>query len=140
MFVKGIIEGREIIEEAAGALSVLIPKELKPSSMRNFRPLSLCNAAYKHVSNVLVNRLKESWKTLISSYQASFVPGGKSSDDVIICQEFAHSFKYTKARRGVVMIKSDLEKAYDFLEWDFIEETLVDAGILNAIVGVIMRI
>lgn len=108
-FVKGIMEGGEIKEDAAQALLVLIPKETKPNNMRSFRPLSLCNTACKVVVKVLVNRLMEAWKTLISPYQASFVPGHKSNDNVIICNEFGHSFRYTRARRGAMMIKVDLE-------------------------------
>lgn len=36
-------------------------------------------------------------------------------------------------------IKVDLEKAYDRLRWDFIEDTLVDLGIPSGIIRVIMN-
>lgn len=47
--------------------------------------------------------------------------------------------KLTKARKGLVIIKIDLEKAYDRLEWDFIEETMRDAGLPQSLVLVIMK-
>lgn len=58
-FVKGIMEGGDISLEMAEAVLVLIPKVLKPAFMKEFRPVSLCNTAYKLVSKVIVNRLRE---------------------------------------------------------------------------------
>lgn len=67
-FLKGILEGGEIPEGAAEALLLLRPKETKPSTMRGFRPLSLCNTVYKLASKRIVNRLMEVWKGLIAPY------------------------------------------------------------------------
>lgn len=39
-----------------------------------------------------------------------------------------------------MILKVDLEKAYDCLEWAFIEETLTDDGIPNGLVSVIMHL
>lgn len=117
-------------QEAAEALLVLIPRELKPNNLKGFRPLSLCNTSYKMVSKVIVDRLKEAVKGLISPYQASFVLGPKNSD----------SFRYKKGRKGAVLIKVALEKAYDRLKWSFMEETLHDVGLPEGLIGVIMRL
>lgn len=43
-----------------------------------------------------------------------------------------------KGKDGWMAIKVDLEKAYDRLRWDFIEETLYDAGLLGNFVQAIM--
>lgn len=48
--------------------------------------------------------------------------------------------RFTKAKRGTTAIELDLEKAYNRLEWDFLEETLRDAGLPERLVAVIMRI
>lgn len=47
--------GEEIPEEAAEALLVLIPKEMKPSSLKGLTPLCLCNIVYKPISKTIVN-------------------------------------------------------------------------------------
>lgn len=55
----------------------------------------------------------------------------------MICQEIIHTLKHTRAKREGMVIKLDLEKAYDRFEWQFIEETLWDVGLPNRLVEVI---
>ncbi len=43
-------------------------------------------------------------------------------------QEVAHSMRIQKGRKGIIMIKIDLEKDGDRLRWEFIYDTLLDAG------------
>lgn len=50
-----------------------------------------------------------------------------------------HTLKYTKARRGGMILKVDFEKAYDMMEWSFVQDTLRDAGIPVNIIEVIMK-
>jgi len=50
---------------------------------------------------------------IINPLQASFVPGRQATDNVLIAQEFIHSFKKSKAKKGGMMLKIDLEKAYN---------------------------
>lgn len=104
-FVREIKRGGEIPIVVAEALLVLIPKEMRPCSMKGFRPLSVCNIMYKLISMVIVSGLKKAWSILISPYQASFVPGRQALDNVVPCQEFVHFMGYTKARKGTVIIK-----------------------------------
>lgn len=138
-FVRNLMHGGDIPMGAAEALLVLIPKETKPSSMKGFRPLSLCNIVYKLVSKVIVSRLKGAWRSLVFTYQASFNSGRQALDNVVLCQEFVHSMRHSKARKESVIIKLDLEKAYDRREWDFIESSLRDAAIPPELALVIMK-
>uniref|UniRef100_A0A2N9HFI3 Reverse transcriptase domain-containing protein n=1 Tax=Fagus sylvatica TaxID=28930 RepID=A0A2N9HFI3_FAGSY len=61
---------------------------------------------------------------LVSPFQAAFVPGRRGLDNVVIAQELIHSIHRKKGRVGQLILKLDLEKAYDRLEWDFIREVL----------------
>ena len=54
----------------------------------------------------------------------AFIPRRKGIDNAIIVQELIHSMSSKKGRDGVMTIKINLEKAYDWLEWDFIKDTL----------------
>lgn len=51
-----------------------------------------------------------------------------------------HSLRYTTTSEGGMVVKLDLKKAYDRLEWRFIEETLIDVSIPPMLVAVIMGI
>lgn len=139
-FTRDIIEGGNIPSEAAEILLVLIPIEERPSSIRNFRPVSLCNVTVKVISRMIVDRLKAMLCEVISHNQASFVPGRQSCGNFIICQEVAHSLKYIKAKHGGMILKLDLEKAYDRLEWNFVQESLIDASVPWKLVSVILNI
>jgi hypothetical protein len=51
----------------------LIPKCENPISMKDMRPISLCNVLYKMVSKVLANRLKVCIDKCVSEEQSAFV-------------------------------------------------------------------
>lgn len=73
----------------------------------------------------MVHRIKPLIPDLISYNQGAFVPGRKVTDNVIVAQELIASFKRKKKSNfGWMMIKIDLEKAFDKLNWNFIQSTL----------------
>lgn len=51
---------------------VLIPKVKNPQSIKNFRPISLCNVIYKIISKCLVNKLRPLLDGTISLFQSFF--------------------------------------------------------------------
>ena len=61
---------------------------------------------------------------VINPCQAEFVPGSRTSDNIIIAQEVIRTLITRRGRTRYGTIKLDLEKAYDRLEWHFIQETL----------------
>lgn len=69
-------------------------------------------------------RLKTLMSKLIGPAQASFIPGRLSTDNIVIVQEAVHSMRRKKGKKGWMLLKLDLEKAYDRIRWDFLEDTL----------------
>ena len=61
---------------------------------------------------------------VINPCQAGFMLGRRTSDNIIIVQEVIRTLISRQGRTGYVALKLDLEKAYDRLEWHFIQETL----------------
>lgn len=106
------------------AMLVLIPKVLKPERIMQFRPISLCNVLFKIITKAMVLRLKKLMPNLFGPAQASFIPGRLSADNIVVVQEAVHSMRKKKGRRGWMLLKLDLEKAYDRIRWDFLEDTL----------------
>lgn len=120
------------------AFITLIPKKDCPEDASDFRPITLLNVAFKVVSKVLVNRLRPIMNKLIGPFQNSFLPGRSTLDNVILAQEIMHSMNMKKGKKGFMMVKIDLHKAYDSLNWDFLESVLVRVGFPERITNLIM--
>ncbi|PNX99881.1 ribonuclease H, partial [Trifolium pratense] len=110
-------------------LLLLLPKLDGATSLKQFRPISLCNVIYKVITKVITNRLRLVMPTLIGQHQCSFIYGGQSADNIIIAQKVFHSKKTKTGKKGLMAIKVDLETAYDKLRWEFIIDTLKDIAI-----------
>jgi hypothetical protein len=123
--VRQIFSIGRIPEYLNRTLISLIPKCLGPETLSQFRPISLCNTVYKIVTKIFVSRLRPIMGNLVSPFQVAFVPGRRGLDNVVIAQELIHSIHRKKGRMGQLILKLDLEKAYDRLEWDFIREVLI---------------
>ena len=119
-------------------LIALIPKIQGPETLGNYRPISLCNTVYKIITKVIVARIKPYLDSMISPYQAAFIPGRRGMDNSIIVQEIIHSISRSKGGKGHMAIKIDLEKAYDKIEWGFIREMLIHFNFLDNIIDLII--
>lgn len=73
--VLDVLNGKGIPDSLNNNFLVLIPKVEVPDHAKHFKPISLCNVAYKMINKVIVNRLKIVLPRLISPTQASYVPG-----------------------------------------------------------------
>lgn len=80
--VMKILEGEKILENMADALLVLIPKLENPNTIKQFRPISLCNVTFKLVTKVIMNRLKQIMEEVVSPNQSSFVSRRQTTDNI----------------------------------------------------------
>ena len=105
------------------------PKTERPTRMTKLRPISLYNAGYKIILKLLCQRPKICLPRLISETQSVFVAGRLISDNILITQEMFHGLRANKSCQNKFMaIKTDMSKAYDRVEWSFIEALLHKMG------------
>lgn len=77
-------------------LIVPIPKVDNPMSLKDFRPIGLCNVILKAISKILVIRIRPYLKFLIGPLQSSFILGRGTDDNALIAQEIVHSMHKKK--------------------------------------------
>ena len=108
---------------------VLIPKCATPLSMKDFRPISLYNVLHKILSKTLANKLKCFLPTIISPNQSAFVPRRLITDNALVAFEIFHAMKRKDVTHsGVCALKLDMSKAYDRVEWCFLEKVMERMG------------
>uniref|UniRef100_A0A803LHK0 CCHC-type domain-containing protein n=1 Tax=Chenopodium quinoa TaxID=63459 RepID=A0A803LHK0_CHEQI len=116
----------------------LIPKFDCPMTMKDFRPIGLCNSIYKLITKCISNRLKPIMDDLISPFQSSFIPNRSIEENIIIIKEVAHHFNKVSSKANLMALKIDLSKAFDCLEWSFIKDTLLSINLPSNIVNLII--
>ena len=115
-----IFATKDIPEELNRTSITFISKIPGLETLNNYSPISLCNTMYKIVSEILVAPLRPLLGKLISPLQFAFVLRRRRTDNAIIVQELIHTLGRKKGKTGFMVIKIDLKKAYDKLEWSFI--------------------
>lgn len=121
-------------------LIALIPKKQNLSLVTEFRSISLCNVFYKILAGSLANRLKTILPDIISPTQTAFIPGRLITDNVIVAFEALHTMKSRlKGNYGYMALKLDMSKAYDQIEWVFLELVLQKLGFAATWIHLVMK-
>ena len=108
---------------------VLIPKVKSPTKVSEYRPISLSNVIYKLASKVLANRFKTLIPSLITEYQSAFLLERLITNNVLVAFEIMNSISQKRSGKiGVMASKFDMSKAFDRVEWSFLEKIMTKMG------------
>lgn len=104
-------------------LITCIPKEGKSKTLlKNWRPITLLNVDIKIASAALANRIKPFLHSIISETQQGFVKGRYIGECTRLIYDIIESADEEKLPGLLLLI--DFEKAFDTLEWSFIDKSL----------------
>ncbi|KAK5770921.1 hypothetical protein PVK06_047081 [Gossypium arboreum] len=139
-FCIEMLQGRHDMAVINGTRIVLIPKVSSPRYMTHFRPISLCNILYKIISKMLADRFQKILHVCINEVQSAFLPGRLITDNIIVVYEILHSMKKRRVGpKGSFALKLDMSKAYDRVEWCFVQVMLKMMGFSDRWVENVMR-
>jgi hypothetical protein len=137
--ILSVLKSGYMLRKANHSHIVLIPKKQNPQLISDYRPISLSNVVYKILSKVLANRLKSVLPNIISESQSAFIPGRQITDNVAVAFELIHALRSRrKGKLSQMAIKLDMSKAYDSVEWTFLERVMQQMGFASRWIHLMM--
>ena len=111
---------------------VLIPQKNDPKYIIEFYPISLGNIVLRIISKVLANRIKIILPNVISNSQSAFVPDRNITYNTTVAFEMLHHMRNRrKGKTGHMVVKLDINKAYDKVKWEFLRRIMLKIGLPN---------
>ena len=97
------------------------------------------NVLYKIYSKVLANRLKKLLPSIITEHQSAFTKDRLISNNILVAFETLHSMqKYKGGSYGYMALKLDMSKAYDQVEWYYLEGIMRKMGFRERWINLVM--
>ena len=111
----------------------LIPKVKNLEYISQYRPISLSNVLYRVFSKVLANRLKLVLPHIISEQQSAFLIDQLISNNILVAFETLHYVRnHCTGKTRYMALKLDMSKAYDQVEWNYMEKLMVKMGFCSS--------
>ena len=125
--IKAAFINKQLSSEQKRGVLRLIPKKGKDlTSIKNWRPISLLNTDYKLLTHILSNRLQEVLPSVISLDQSGYLKDRNISINIRSIFDIIDKIK--RDNTSGILAFLDFEKAFDKLDWIFIQNTLKAFG------------
>ena len=121
-FNESFIKGEMSPSQRQAVITLIEKKDQDRCDLKNWRPISLLNVDAKIASKVIAERLKCVLPNLIHENQSGYIPGRNICENI---RSILDIMEYTKDNnKPGILFFIDFEKAFDSLEWDFLNKCL----------------
>ena len=124
--------GQLSISQKRGIIKLMPKKSEELYYTKTWRPLTLLKFDYKIATKAIANRLKTHLQKLINNDQTAFLKGRFIGENIRLIDSVVN-YTATKNIPGILLFL-DFEKAFDTLEWSFIQKALISFGFGPSIV------
>ncbi|KAJ9564713.1 hypothetical protein OSB04_000679 [Centaurea solstitialis] len=136
--IKQFFDNGKLLSEVNATLIALVAKVSSPSSVVDFRPIVCCNVLYKCISKVIANRIKGYLDFLVDENQSTFIPQRQIGDNILLAQELMRGYHRQRGAKRCAF-KVDIQKAYDMVNWSFLEQSLKYFGFHPCMIHWLMK-
>ena len=105
---------------------VLLPKKEDPTTISDYRPISLMHSVAKILGKVLANRLAPHLNDIVSRSQCAFIKGRSIHDNFQYIHGAINHFHRSKT--PMLFMKLDIAKAFDNVRWEYMLEIMERLG------------
>ena len=131
---ESILKGQLTNTQGDGILS-LIFKSGDETSLSNWRPITLLNVDYKIIARVLAQRLQKVIAKIVSSDQNGYIKNRFIGFSIRQIQDIIDYAE--ECNLNGVLLFLDYQKAFDSIEWNFMNMTLEKFGFGNAFINLV---
>ena len=125
--IQAMYDSGDMPDNLSEGLIFLIPKVSGPSNdVRKWRPITLLNTLYKIMAKTLCNRLQTVLRNIIHTSQTDFLKDRSIMDNIFVFWEMTSLVRTMNEDMTVLFL--DFEKAYDRVEWGFLEGVMQRMG------------
>lgn len=118
----------------------LIPKLQNPHKISQYRPIALCPVLYKITVKAVANRIRRILDKVIGEEQSAFVSGRLITDNVLVAYGSFHAIRRRKKGKNCCcVVKLDMLKAYDRVEWQYLEAIMYKLGFTDRFARLVMK-
>ncbi|KAL2925820.1 hypothetical protein RDABS01_007259 [Bienertia sinuspersici] len=112
--IHDFVTSGKLLERIKITVVTLIPKGINPVLV-----------LHKCIAKLLYSRLKRVLPDLIAPNQGAFVASKSILHNILVSQDIVKHYERKNYVKGC-LIKMDLRKAYDTIEWSFVEQMMVE--------------
>lgn len=127
-----------LLKQIKHIVIALVPKSSHTLIVGDYRLIPCCKVSYKVITKILASRLSSILGSIVNLAQTAFVEGKSMIKNIHLAQDLLRQYnrKHVSPR---CLIKIDLKKAHDSVNWAFLRVVLKGLGFSMMFIEWVMK-